>query len=135
MVLDPNDAADPLQPGNPFKRKNFNKFAFGMMLFMVVFGALIVVYFLFFAHRHVADPATHSTHSEWMLPPSLSLPRCGDRMRRQDAGEICMAFVPIPVQTRSVLHRSFAMEDGRSALEVCPSCAMKMRMTGIQCVV
>lgn len=70
MAVDPNDAADPLQPGDPFKKGNFNKFAFGMMLFMVVFGALVLLYFLY-ARKHAPHTATPATHSERMLPPGI----------------------------------------------------------------
>jgi hypothetical protein len=50
--LPPNIAdspANPLQPGDPFKRGNFNRFALGMCLFMALF--LIAAIILFYASR------------------------------------------------------------------------------------
>ncbi len=63
MPVDPNNAADPLQPGDPFKKENFNRFAFGMMAFMVLFGAMVLLYFLF-GHRPAPHASTPSIHGE-----------------------------------------------------------------------
>ncbi len=63
MPVDPSNAADPLQPGDPFKKENFNKFTFGMMAFMVLFGALVLLYFLF-GHQRVPHTSTPSSHSD-----------------------------------------------------------------------
>ena len=71
MVPDPKNAADPLQPGDPFKKKNFIKFTFGMMAFMVLFGALVLLYFLF-GHRRVPHTSTRSTHSHVLPFPTTS---------------------------------------------------------------
>ena len=44
-----NDPANPLEPGDAFKKKNFSKFALGMMLLAVIIAALVS--WLFLAHR------------------------------------------------------------------------------------
>ena len=67
MAVDPNNAADPLQPGSPFKKGNFNKFAFGMMLLMVLFIAAVLFDF-WSGHKRVPHTATPSNHSRLCLP-------------------------------------------------------------------
>ena len=70
MAINRNDAADPLQPGDPFKKGNFNKFTFGMMLFIVLFGALVLVFFLF--HKSVPHTATPAAHTQLRLLPDAT---------------------------------------------------------------
>ena len=52
------DPANPLQPGDPFKRRNFNRFALGMCLFIAIFllGA-ILFFFLNRDHQPTPTPA------------------------------------------------------------------------------
>ena len=65
MAVDENNAIHPLQPGDPFKKGNFNRFAFGMMAFMILFGAIAVAsYFLYF-RRH--QPVTKAPSSQSLV--------------------------------------------------------------------
>lgn len=67
-----DDPANPLQPGDPFKRGNFNRFALGMCLFIAIFLAVAIVYF-FSVRNHQPTPAPQtSSRSALVLPHSLA---------------------------------------------------------------
>lgn len=53
--LEMQSSANPLQPGDPFKRGNFPRFALGMAAVGLILGLLIVSYFIFLS-RHVNTP-------------------------------------------------------------------------------
>ena len=50
-----DDPANPLQPGDPFKRGNFNRFAFGMCL-IIALALLAAIAFFFFSRNHSPTP-------------------------------------------------------------------------------
>ena len=52
MKRDNHDAGDPLEPGNPLKNGNFDKFWFQVLVIMLVLVILISIWFFFFAKRH-----------------------------------------------------------------------------------
>ncbi len=59
-----DDPANPLQPGDPFKRGNFNRFALGMCLFIALFLlAAIAFFFLSRNHSPTPTPARSSSTS------------------------------------------------------------------------
>ena len=60
-MSDPNpkhidSPANPLQPGDPFKRGNFNRFAFGMCLFIAIF-LIAAILFFYLSRNHQPTPA------------------------------------------------------------------------------
>lgn len=61
--LEKQSSANPLQPGDPFKRGNFPRFALGMAAAGLILGLLIVTYFLFLA-RHVKAPHSPSGQTQ-----------------------------------------------------------------------
>ena len=55
-----DDPTNPLQPGDPFKRQNFNRFALGMCL-IVAIVLLAAIVFFFFRRDHQGTPNTGSS--------------------------------------------------------------------------
>ena len=67
-----DDSANPLQPGDPFKRGNFNRFAFGMCLFIAVFLIAAIVFF-YFNRDHRPTPAPSRPSSAlWVQPADVA---------------------------------------------------------------
>jgi hypothetical protein len=65
-----DDPANPLQPGDPFKRGNFNRFALGMCLFIALFLAAAIVYFFSVRNHQPTPTPTPSSHSALVVPAS-----------------------------------------------------------------
>jgi hypothetical protein len=57
-----DDAANPLQPGDPFKRNNFNRFALGMCLLIAIFLVLAIGYIMM-NRKHQPTPTPPSSSS------------------------------------------------------------------------
>jgi hypothetical protein len=55
-----DDPANPLQPGDPFKRNNFNRFALGMCLIAAVV-LLLAILFFFLSRNHQPTPTPSRT--------------------------------------------------------------------------
>ena len=67
-----DDPANPLQPGDPFKRGNFNRFALGMCLFIALFLLVAIAYFLLNRnHQPTPTPASSSRSAVTVRLPSL----------------------------------------------------------------
>lgn len=65
-----DDPANPLQPGDPFKRGNFNRFALGMCLFIAIFlAAAIAFFFLSRNHQPTPKPASPAQSAVWVVRP------------------------------------------------------------------
>lgn len=56
-----DDPANPMQPGDPFKRGNFNRFALGMCLFIAVFLLAAIAFFLLNRNHRPTPVPTHPT--------------------------------------------------------------------------
>jgi hypothetical protein len=68
-----DDPANPLQPGDPFKRGNFNRFALGMCLFIALFLVVAIAYFLLVFRKHQSTPApSPSSRSALVLPSAIT---------------------------------------------------------------
>ena len=68
-----DDPANPLQPGDPFKRGNFNRFALGMCLFIALF-LIAAILFFFLGRNHQPTPTpSRSSSSALRMEPLLYL--------------------------------------------------------------
>lgn len=72
--LEKQSSANPLQPGDPFKRGNFPRFALGMAAVVLVLGIVVVACFYFLArHANTPHAPAGQTRLQWTepVPPSL----------------------------------------------------------------
>lgn len=72
-----DDPANPLQPGDPFKRGNFNRFAFGMCLFIALFLAAAIAYFFLVFRKHQSTPAPAPASQSRLIVPIVGAAAVG----------------------------------------------------------
>ena len=90
MKRDNHNAGDPLEPGNPLKTGNFDKFWFQVLIIMLVLVLLISIWFFFFAKRHHPSTTgasqrtpgqTIASHLKGGSFPGSGLPKRGSSIR------------------------------------------------------
>lgn len=67
-----DDPTNPLQPGDPFRRRNFSRFALGMCLIAAIVLAAAIA-FLFFRQGHEPTPRpAPSSRSTVIMPGAIA---------------------------------------------------------------